>query len=367
MAASPHDDSPSEAMREAARFAREAARIARDQVKEEARRLRAEAHQVRRDVRDDARRARDDLRARRDAAREEERREWDEPGATVEQALDLSGITSIDVKQTAGRLSILPCGEGESPHVESTSSKAPPTLEVQRSGDHLRIEVRLSIGRIFRRRRGAQTAIRLTPGFERLLVDLGYGHATIEDFSLNLFRLHIGAGDARIRRIAATTEIDVGAGQVVVQDHAGRVSCDIGTGDARIDVAQPADGDYAVNVGMGQAELALAPGHAVHATVSSGIGKGEVSYPDAGDQATIRARVSTGVGRAAVIPRRPDDGSRPERTPPTRAERRRNRGTEAEEVRVLQLLEQGRITSQEAAELIAALQGVEPPSPDDLD
>jgi hypothetical protein len=33
------------------------------------------------------------------------------------------------------------------------------------------------------------------------------------------------------------------------------------------------------------------------------------------------------------------------------------RRREAEELRVLQLLEQGRITSQEAAELIAALQG----------
>ena len=355
-------------MREAARLAREAARIAGEQVKEEARRLRAEAHQARREARDEARRTREELRARRHEAREEERREWDEPGASVAQDLDLAGIKSVDIKQTAGRLTIRPCSEGETPHVETSSAKAPPTLEVQRSGDHLRIEVRLSVGRIFRRRRGARTTIRLTPGFERLLVDLGYGNAGIENFQCNTFRLHIGAGEARVSHFDATTEIDLGAGQVIVHDHGGRVSCDIGTGDARIDVARPADGDYAVNVGMGQAELAFAPGHAVHATVSSGIGKGEISYPDSGDNATIRARVSTGVGRAAVVQRR-GDGEMPPgaRSSPQRPERWRTRATEAEEVRVLQLLEQGRITSQEAAELIAALQGVEPPSPDEFD
>jgi hypothetical protein len=73
------------------------------------------------------------------------------------------------------------------------------------------------------------------------------------------------------------------------------------------------------------------------------------------------------VGRAAVIQRRGQGAREPERTATARQERRRSRGTEAEEVRVLQLLEQGRITSQEAAELIAALQGVAPPAPEDLD
>jgi hypothetical protein len=91
-------------------------------------------------------------------------------------------------------------------------------------------------------------------------------------------------------------------------------------------------------------------------------------YPDAGEGAAIRARVSTGVGRAAVVQRRGADARGTERTAAAaRQERRRSRGTEAEEVRVLQLLEQGRITSQEAAELIAALQGVAPPAPEDLD
>jgi hypothetical protein len=41
------------------------------------------------------------------------------------------------------------------------------------------------------------------------------------------------------------------------------------------------------------------------------------------------------------------------------------RRREAEELRVLQLLEQGRISSQEAADLIAALQGAAPPVAED--
>ncbi|WP_423242392.1 SHOCT-like domain-containing protein [Tepidiforma thermophila] len=66
-------------------------------------------------------------------------------------------------------------------------------------------------------------------------------------------------------------------------------------------------------------------------------------------------------------PRRtPARAARPPRPPARAADRRR----EAEELRVLQLLEQGRITPQEAADLIAALRGApgpafadEPPAP----
>lgn len=353
-----------ESMKEAARLAREAARLARDQVREEARRMREEIHEARRTARDERRRTRNDVRERVRAERERDREEEREPGASTSQELNLVGVRTIEIKQTAGRVSIRPCEEAETPFVESSSSKAPPTLEVERSGDHLRIEVKLGIGRIFRRRRGAQTQIRLNAGFEQLKVDLGYGHLDVSNFQCQIFRLHIGAGDARLRRMDATTEIDVGAGQVVIDEHGGRVSCDVGTGDARIDIARPAEGDYSVNVGMGQAELALAPGYEVYSTATSGIGKAEISYPNAGDGAKIRARVSTGVGRAAVIERRKEGAGGQK---PVRPERGRARATESEEVRVLQLLEQGRITSQEAAELIAALQGVEPPSPDDLD
>ncbi len=67
--------------------------------------------------------------------------------------------------------------------------------------------------------------------------------------------------------------------------------------------------------------------------------------------------------KARVTTRRPADdtapapsvGAKPHREGRSEAVRRRR---EAEELRVLQMLEQGKISSQEAAELIAALQGM---------
>ena len=78
------------------------------------------------------------------------------------------------------------------------------------------------------------------------------------------------------------------------------------------------------------------------------------------ESAATKIRVETGIGEASVR-RRPADAAAGSPPPPgTKPQRDAREATrrrkEGEELRVLQLLEQGKISTQEAADLIAALQ-----------
>ncbi len=341
-------EEPRDIAREAARLAREAARAARDEARSEARRIRAEATKIHREARRHGPQAFgfDSL----------------SDGASVHGALDVDGVRVVLVKQTAGRLTIRPCADGETPGVEASASKSPPDLSVTRDGDRMVVDVRLSLGRLFRRRKGADTIVRLGPGFSSLQVDMAHGHLMLGDVRCDDISIDVGAGDVSLRRVAANATIDVGAGQIVVKDHTGLVACDCGTGDVRIDIAEARSGAYSIEVGIGQAELTLPAGLKVHPSISSGLGKGETNYPDAGEDADIRVTLNTGIGRAAISARTRESAA----STPATGKRKAgpSRQTESEEVRVLQLLEQGRITAQEAADLIAALQGNPRPSDD---
>jgi hypothetical protein len=353
---------------EAAHSAREAARHVRDAAVAEARRLREEARKTRDEARREARDVRDDARRHRDALRAEVRA-WhggdsdddSATGAKIAENFALDGVRTVSIHQTAGRLTVRPCGEGETPGVETASSRSAPSLRVERRGDRLDIEIEISLGRLFRRRQGATTVVRLAPGPRDIRVDAGYGRLDVTDIAGESLSLHVGAGDLAATRTAGRLEADVGAGKIAISGHSGPASCDMGTGDVLLDVAEIERGELRISVGMGQADLRLPAGKRVRASATSGIGKGSVEYPQGGDDAPIRATLNTGVGKA-VVRGRETAGPAPAAARPREGSgspgRRR---LESEEVRVLQLLEQGRITSREAAELIAALRGSPPP------
>jgi hypothetical protein len=190
---------------------------------------------------------------------------------------------------------------------------------------------------------------------------MAHGHLVLSDVACDDVTINVGAGEVRLGGVHADTAVDVGAGHVVAERHTGLFTCDCGTGDARIEVVGAKAGEYTVDVGIGQAELVLPPGLRVHPSLSSGLGKSELNYPDAGDGAEITARVNAGIGRAALTMGKGPGA--PHETPASRKPPA-SRRTESEEVRVLQLLEQGRISAQEAADLITALQGAPRPSDD---
>jgi hypothetical protein len=277
------------------------------------------------------------------------------------EAISLEGVRVISVDQSAGKVFVFLCGEGETPGI-SSKSKTAPRIEQKRSGDRLTIEVHLPKGWLLRRRQGANTQLRLQPGFEELCVDLSYGELEVRDVEAKKLRLDVGAGEIRTFAAGGALDAHVGAGRVQVHSHRVLARCETGTGDVTIDVATVAEGEYHGKVGMGRLQQRLPPGHDVTSRVSSGIGKGRVEYPAGSEGARIQVRLETGIGEAVVRERRvdgkeaspaPAGSPKPQRGPRAAAARRR----EDEEMRVLQLLEQGRITSQEAADLIAALQG----------
>lgn len=340
-------------------------REALERAREEARRAREEALRAR----EEARRLRREARAAERQARREQRRTGRAPdddaagGATVERELDLAGVRELVVDQTAGSLVIRPCEEGERPGLGATSSRTPPEVTVARDGTRLRVEVTLPRGWLFRRRRGARTILRIVGEFDTLRADLGYGDLQLEQVRASRVFAHVGAGELRGYGITGNLDADIGAGKIAVHDHAGLVRCNSGTGDVVVDVAQARGGEYHLEVGMGRVELRLPEGERVHARISSGIGKRAQQYPDAGEGAPIQVRLSTGIGEASLKAR--PIGGEPTRPPgpvETGSRSPARRRYEAEELRILQLLEQKRITTQEAAELIAALQGVPPPA-----
>lgn len=382
---SPRDDIE-RALEEAKRAREEAERLRKDALQQ--------AERLRNSAREDARRARDEARGLREQARRarhEERRlqrevhrhgpgtpggdqppgadalfQDDLPGAArAEQAFALEGVRHIEIDQTAGRLTIRACVGDETPGVVTSGNKSAPALDVQRDGDRLRIAIKVSAGWLFRRRQGVTTVVRLAGGFASVKVDAGYGDTEIRDVTAEDLKINVGAGNVSTHATRGTLDANVGAGKLSVHGHAGLARCDTGTGDILLDIAVLAEGDYKVDVGLGRAEVRLPEGGQVFVKASSGIGKSRIDYPSAGEGAPTRLKLNTGIGEVTVRIRNPNDAP-PVRAMGTPRPQRGARGAqpirrgEAEELRVLQMLEQGRITPQEAADLIAALQGTTP-------
>lgn len=391
---SPQEDI--ERNRQEAARAREDAGRARDdaqRAREEARRAREEANRLRREAQDLARRV---AREARHTARGPHgpRGQWgpegpvgpigtsgrtppfnrhgffdDDPaGVRTEQTFGLDGIHGITINQTAGKLTVRPCAESETPGVITGGGKSLPSLEVRRDGDRLVIDIRLQKAWIFRRKQGATTLVRLTPGFADLKVDVGYGEAELRDITCETLKLEVGAGTIACYSVRANVDANMGAGKVSFHDHAGRVDCDTGTGDVMVDLAEAPPGEYRVDVGMGKGEVRLPPGLEVFVKASSGIGKTRNDYPSGPEESAIRLKLNTGIGEISVRAR--DESKSPVRPPLQPKPQRGSRSAppprrhEAEELRVLQMLEQGKISSQDAADLIAALRGATAPNRD---
>lgn len=340
--------------------AREEARRAR----EEAERLRKEARELEHRLRREAReRAREERREARGRPPDEPPPGWQGPKLpsenppeateTVSATLDTAGVRVVAINQPAGHVLVHP---GEGPHTVTSSGRSTPKIDVGRAGDRLTIEIQLARGWLFRRRQGARTTVTLPQQLEDVRVAIGYGDIEVRDLESDAFHLDAGAGEVKTFATAGSLEAHAGAGRIVLHAHRGLARCDIGTGDVSMDIAAAVPGEYRGDVGMGRVELRLPPGHEAAIRASSGIGKARIQYPQAGEDAPIKVRIETGIGEATVKER--VAGEAP--PPPSPARPARNaaaRRREAEEMRVLQLLEQGRITSAEAADLIAALHG----------
>jgi hypothetical protein len=205
---------------------------------------------------------------------------------------------------------------------------------------------------------------------DSLRIELGAGDINIREIAAGKIRVQTGAGQLQAIGLRGDLEAQIGAGKVAVYSHSGTANCHSGTGDILLDIAEAPPGEYKVDVGIGRAELRLPAGLDVHVATTSALGRGNAAYPDAGPSATRRASVQSGIGEAIIRPREPGTtpaapGRGPAPEPDRRQARRVGAAREEDELRVLQLLQQGRITPAEAADLIAALHGsARPPSGD---
>lgn len=311
-------------------------------------------------------------RARRHAERETRRAARHEPGEVdkgirTEEQFSLDGVRRVQIEQTAGKLTVRPCAEGEAPGVVASGSKSAPRLEVRRDGDRLVVEVRMLKGWLFRRQQGATTLVRLAPGLESVRVEVGFGDVLVRDLQAGRVDIDVGAGEIRTVRLDSDLKVDVGAGKVSVMEHRGPARGNTGTGDLVIDIAEAVTGEYQADTGIGRAEVRLPPGCQVTAKLSSGLGRSRNEYPSGGEGPKVEVKLNTGVGEAVLKVRDPRPATAEGEIPGSTAKPQRPgraapamRWREAEQLRVLQMLEQGKVTAQEAADLIAALQGASP-------
>jgi hypothetical protein len=347
---------------------------ARDELaraREDARRARDEASRLRNEARDMERRLREESRHGRGRPHDHDAGHDNEPAeGGAERAFSIDGVRDFSIDQTAGHLTVRMCADGEVPGVVTTGPKGPPDLHVRREGDRLVVEVHMAKGWLFRRRQGPRTVVRLWAGLSNVRVNIGYGELQLRDIACDTIKLDVGAGTATAYATAGEIHADVAAGKLTLNAHRGLASCSTGTGDVTVDIAEVVPGDYKLDVGMGRAEIRLPAGAQVYIKSTSGIGKSRIDYPVGPESSPTHLRLNTGIGEVVVRAReaasaaRPAGGTKPQRpTRPGSAPRRH----EAEELRVLQMLEQGRISSQDAADLIAALQGSAPPPSGDPD
>ena len=275
------------------------------------------------------------------------------PAVRSEQSLSLDGVRSVQVDQTAGKLTIRNCKEGETPGIVSIGNKSTPEVSVQRAGERLMIEVKLTKGWIFRRRQGATTVIRLDPcDFEHVKIE----KATAKPKSGLSARtprecrrgLHTGSSPWEHRRERRRRQ-----SSVLSQSALRAVS---GHGDVLLDVAELVPGEYKVDVGLGRAEVRLPAGGEVYIRAQSGIGKSRIEYPSAAEGAPIRLRLNSGIGECIVKAREPGASTveqaasmasqmRPQRPSRAAAQLARAKENDAR----IQMLRTGKITQQDAA------------------
>jgi hypothetical protein len=305
-----------------------------DRAREEARKAREEATRLRQEARELGRKLRQEGRDRAREERHQSRAERHGPpgagpgsgwrpnweaeageGARAEESFSLEGVRQVVVDQTAGRVTIRPCQEGETPGVISSGNKSAPRLEVTQEGDRLTILLKLSTGWLFRRKQGATTIVRLAANVPELKLNLGYGEAHIREIESETIRIDVGAGTVNTTQTAGYLRANIGAGKLAVHGHAGIVDCDTGTGDIMVDVSRLVAGEYKVDAGIGRAEVRLPEGEQVHFRVSSGMGKTRIEYPDAGEGAPTVVRIN-GYCRGER-----EGAERTRRTPPATAGR----------------------------------------------
>lgn len=349
---------------EAGSGAREATQRLREEVRQAAREARDEATRLRREARELERRLREAHREARTANAEAPR---DEAGEDHPLPLESDGVRRVKIDQTAGSLTLRFAAEGETTGVTTSSPRGTPRLATERIGDELRIRIELKSGWIFRRKQGINATVRLAPGLEHIRANLGYGDIELRDIAAASMKLNAGAGKIVGYSTRGNIDAEVGAGRINLNVHRGLANCHTGTGDVTLDIAEVVPGPYRVDVGIGRVEVRLPEQSPVFVETSTGMGKTINRYDGVSeDLATSRLSANTGIGEL-LVRGRDAAGDAPSPASPPRARGNRPpaaRRHEAEELRILQLLEQGRISSEEAAELIAALQGAAPPMAD---
>lgn len=357
-------------------------------LEEEARRARQEAERLRRQARAEAERIKAEARRIREEARRERqagraagprppRAAWAAPpsGDDGEQARStrtlppFDGIAAIEVDNTAGTLTVRPCEPGEEPAVIASARKNPPEIDIERTGETLRIHIRIPRGWLFIRRQAGSALVRLPLlPLRSLRLSNGYGEVDASGLAASSIRINTGAGAVSALQLRGDLEVSAGAGKISILAHQGTVAAHSGSGDITVDLATLEPGTYRIDVGLGRAIVRIPPGAPVEVRASSGLGRAAVEVPST-PGAPALLRVNSGLGEVAVRPR----DAEPAPPPPPSGKGTRGPGParaadlrrEAEELRVLQLLEQGRITTQEAADLIAAIRGAPRPDSDE--
>ena len=271
----------------------------------------------------------------------------------------LPDAKEIDLASEAYPLDIETVSPGEKPRLEMADRGKKPNVAIEKKGDTVRVRVDWGdedgIFGWFRWGRPARMTLHLPAGI-RGKISIGAGNIRIGVLDCGDLRIETAAGNIQAGRVTGRLDLHTAAGSIQVNEIDGGISADTSAGSIKVRVRGLDPGDHRIHTDAGSSRVDLAEGVEVEVRPDVAFGSAKVDVPSR-TGAAARLHIGTSAGSVAV---RPWTGERtavrtskplgPYRVLPVAAE------PQVDDLeRILQMLADGKLTPDQAGELIAAL------------
>lgn len=295
--------------------------------------------------------------------------------------LPFSDLAQLELATPFGDIQLIPLAEGETPHVEQAGGDRGLNVEMAKEGDVVRM--RLTSTELSFLDFGAPHArlVLHVPSNVRARVRTEFGRIRAERLDQGCdLDLATTAGAMHLDQIIGRIALRTGAGQITGEKLAGTFDVVTAAGSVRLGIAGLQPGHHRISTSMGAVRVDLSPGIQVKLETRTSMGSVRRKYPSSPDAPAV-LEVSTELGSVKVR----EAGSTDERhgdfprwdvfpgwkaekwadawgrfwsaqAPASDAPPPRRPVRDEELSRILAMVEQGKISAQEAERLIRAIE-----------
>jgi hypothetical protein len=274
---------------------------------------------------------------------------------------ELGDFREIELESAAYPLDVQTVDPGEAPRLEMRARGKKPNVEIDRSGDRVRVAIDWDEGDIFgwlRWGRPARMTLHLPKGV-RGRVAIGAGNVRIGVLDCEDLQVETGAGSIHAGRVTGRVALETSAGSIHVGELDGGIVARTNAGSIRVRILGLDPGTHTVHSEAGAVRVDVAEGLVLHVVPQVTFGHAKIEVRDTAGAAAV-LEVGSSAGSVAVRPwagmhgmpqkvvevgpyRTPSPVTKPEKKEPGELER------------ILEMVADGRLTPDQAGELIAAL------------